>query len=161
MAAYKKVLTYLQSQFDVVVIDTGVTYTDELVTEICYPVSDQLIYTTIPSKLAVSDTEFWFKRLVALDETYLTKTGIVLNQYSEEMQLKTLADAALSSPLLGTIPTIPRDQLYETNMSLVSLLDQPEFKHAYFTLALNTGVVGLRKSPFSTFKKNTHVGEYL
>ena len=140
---YRHVLHILQSTHDVVVMDTSVNYLDPLISTVCLPESDAILFVTT---LATTSVQGMARALREITEDTATggmgisrsKIGIVVNMAltGVGMDKETVLSAALSVPLIGTIPLATKDVLTATNAGKMhSLLSHPLLGPAFYRLA--------------------------
>lgn len=120
---YKELISVLKTAYDFIIIDTGVNYTDHLIKDVIYPVSDKIIFVSNLVTSSLTGTAQWIQE-VCLNgkEAYgvePSQVGIVLNKFIDlgkvgisQDFLQSLTDG---QEIVGIIPNNDLLFLSETN----------------------------------------------
>ena len=146
---YRKILGTLRKMYDVVVVDTSIDYTGDLLREVVYPMSDQIIFVTTLDRKSVMNMRRWIVSVVApKDEggvgVDLARVSVVINrgQKSVDMTRREIEDSIRTSTqkayqqldmtipvedqpvpkLIGVIPDIPNGLVMKSQNELLPVL---------------------------------------
>lgn len=118
---YLDVLHKLRLMYDLVVLDTSVSYLDPLLSQVVYPESDAILLVTNLSKGAVLGMPRWMDEVTSSEEGGAgipkEKIGVVINQSlgGVGMDLELVKRAAKGAPLLVAIPSDVREVTKASN----------------------------------------------
>lgn len=143
---YRHVIGELKKMFDIVILDTSVNYLDPLLEEVCYPMSDAILFVT---DLGISSV---FGMLRWLHETTTpvsqggsgidrSKVGVVVNKAmaSVHMHKNKVKAASMGVPILVAVPHRAQEFMEAANTNRFDiLLEDPEMGEVFYTLARKT-----------------------
>ena len=135
---YRKILGILRKMYDIVVVDTFIEYAGNLLRDVVYPMSDQIIYITTLDRKSVVNMRKWIVSLCASKDrggvdVDLAKVSVVINrdQKNVDMTRREIEDSIMTATqmayqqldmtipvedqhtpkLIGAIPDIPNGLL--------------------------------------------------
>lgn len=140
---YKQVIETLKTMFDLIILDTSVQYLDPLISKVCLPMSDAILFIANLSAGAVYGMTRWIKEVtgpkkeggMAINKG---KIGVVLNQVMDNvgMDKTTLAEAALDTKIISMIPMASQIVLSASNYNRLSRLPENDIMGpSYYKLA--------------------------
>lgn len=156
---YMKVIKGLRSMYDVVILDTSVDYTSNLIGDICYNMSDKVVVITEPVIPSVLSLRRWVDYVtkpkiqggLELDES---KIGIAINRFQKEdkraakalntgnrkasnrTSMHLIQKASKGIPIISIVPFQAVIVSTATNNGLMGrLLDSPGIKSAIADIA--------------------------
>lgn len=141
---YRSIIRSLKRMFDVVVLDTSVNYLDELISTVCLPEADAIMFVTNLGVGSVFGMTRWFNEVTADPRDGgmgipLERIGVVANQSIANvgMDKVKLTEAALGARLLVAIPLDTQAVVAAGNRNRLGDLihGHPEIGPAYFRLA--------------------------
>ena len=148
--SYREILGTLRKMYDVVVVDTSIDYTGDLLRKVVYPMSDQIIFVTTLDRKSVVNMRRWIVSVVApKDESGtgvdLARVSVVINrgQKGVKMTRREIEDSIRTSAqrayqqldmtipvedqhtpkLIGVIPDIPNGLVMKSQNELLPVLE--------------------------------------
>lgn len=141
---YRSIIRNLKRMFDVVILDTSVNYLDELISTVCLPEADAIMFVTNLGVGSVFGMTRWFNEVTADPRDGgmgipLERIGVVANQSIANvgMDKVKLTEAALGARLLVAIPLDTQAVVAAGNRNRLGdlIISHPEIGPAYFRLA--------------------------
>lgn len=141
---YRTIIRNLKRMFDVVILDTSVNYLDELISTVCLPEADAILFVTNLGIGSVFGMTRWFNEVTADPRDGgmgipLERIGVVANQSIANvgMDKLKLTEAALGARLLVAIPLDTQAVVAAGNRNRLGdlVFGHPEIGPAYFRLA--------------------------
>lgn len=140
---YRHVIGVLQRTHDVVIMDTSVNYLDPLISTVCLPIADAILFVTTLATTSVQGMARALREITEPAESggmgiNRNKIGIVVNQSVTDvgMDRDSVLQAALRVQIVGAIPLATKDVLTATNYQrMYLLLTHPTLGPAYHKLA--------------------------
>lgn len=140
---YKQVIETLRTMFDLVILDTSVQYLDPLISKICLPISDAVLFIANLSAGAVFGMTRWITEVTSPKSQggigiNNAKIGIVLNQVMDNvgMDKKALAEAALNIHIISQIPMASQKVISASNYQRLNTLPSDSLiGPSYYNLA--------------------------
>lgn len=145
---YREIILQLRQMFDIVLLDTSVNYLDPLLEEVCYPLSDAILFVTDLGVSSVLGLARWKSEVctpieqggMGVDEKIVS---IVVNKFlpNVEMDSSRIKMAGAPCEIIATIPNQPEAFMLMANLGrLDKMLVKEDVGNVIFNLAAN--VVG-------------------
>lgn len=140
---YKQVIETLRTMFDLVILDTSVQYLDPLISKICLPISDAILFIANLSAGAVFGMTRWITEVTSPKSQggmgiNPAKIGVVLNQVMDNvgMDKKALTEASLDIRIISQIPMASQKVISASNYQRLNTLPSDGLiGPAYYNLA--------------------------
>lgn len=116
---YRQLIKELKKHYDFIILDTSVNYLDPLLEDVCYPLSDEIVFVTEAIVPSVYSMNRWIKEVTSLQgKTEIDivipkeKISIVVNKYLNEgsksnIRRNELLENSQGIPLVAAIPSLP------------------------------------------------------
>lgn len=140
---YVEILTALKTQYDYIILDTSVDYTDVLLEKVSYPISDLIILVTELVVTSILSMSRWiYEETLPIEKggggIRKNKIGIVINKSMKDigMPQQTIDKARQEVQIITAVPSNPRLVTHASNMRLLDkILLHPEMYAPIRTLA--------------------------
>lgn len=153
---YQTMIKMLKRDYDYIILDTSVNYLDPLLGEVCYPMSDHIIYVNEPVIASTNSMGRWVQETTnPLNRDGLgipkKKIAIVINKFQTNADLPVtyIRDKAKGTQIVSVIPSAPRATANAANHQSVDLLVNPNITEDMASTMLSTTthtLNGFRKS---------------
>lgn len=146
---YSELIQTLRTMYDFVILDTSANYLDPLLSEVAYPMADQIIFVTDLGVSSIYGMTRWILEVTGDKEGKggmgipKGKVGIVVNKSMPDigMDARKIRRSSLQLPILAVMPSMPKLITSAANdQSLEMLTQNPELSKQFRRIA--TVVVG-------------------
>lgn len=117
---YRELVHRLKKKYDYIIFDTSVSYLDPLLSQICYPLSEKIVFVTEPVITSVMSMARWIVSVTSPSSQggqNLSKEriGIVLNKYlgtntqygNVNYDIQAIQKATFGSSIVSVVPAVP------------------------------------------------------
>lgn len=140
---YAAVVQKLREMYDIVILDTSVNYTDDLLEKVAYPLADQILFVTDMGISSIYGMARWIKETTMSKETGSAgidknKIAVIVNKALTNVEIteENIENAALGIPVIAFLPSVPELITYAANTNqLNDVFGHPYFNEVFKDLA--------------------------
>lgn len=121
---YANLIARLREMYDIVILDTGVNYLDDLQEKVVYPMSDQILLVSDMTIQSIMGMTRWIEEVAEPDEdreaiVNKDKVNIIINKVMKGVNMdgQNLKQASKGIPVISMIPSLPTTITYNSNTS--------------------------------------------
>ena len=117
---YRELVHRLKKKYDYIIFDTSVSYLDPLLSQICYPLSEKIVFVTEPVITSVMSMARWIVSVTSPasqggQNLSKDRIGIVLNKYlgtntqygNVNYDIQAIQKATFGSSIVSGLPAVP------------------------------------------------------
>lgn len=142
---YGNLIQKLRSMYDVIVVDTSVNFTDDLLSKIAYPLADKIAFVTDMGISSVMGMARWVQETtdpISANGSGIDKgkIGIVVNKVMNDVQMgpDKIQIAARGIPIIAMLPSVPFYVTFKANTASLHELHENRIINAAMSILAKT-----------------------